>query len=266
MSEDGSMSKEKTCIIRVYRGNPGNRYWEEFEIDIIPGLNIISALMEIARRPVNKEGKRVAPVVWEEGCLEEVCGSCSMLVNGRPRQACTALVETIIEKSGSNIITLAPLSKFPLVRDLIVDRNIMFENLKKVRAWVEVDTSLDRGPGPKISPHKQEILYTLSTCMTCGCCSEACPQINPNSKFIGPAAISQARLFNALPQGKYDEARRNRALMEEGGIADCGNAQNCQKVCPKEIPLVDSISVMGGQVNQQAVKDLFSFPDQEKSI
>jgi succinate dehydrogenase / fumarate reductase iron-sulfur subunit len=140
----------------------------------------------------------------------------------------------------------------------------MFENLKKVRAWVDVDDSFDRGFGPKISPEVQEAMYVLSTCMTCGCCSEACPQVNAHSKYVGPAAISQARLFNAHPVGKMSAKDRLRPLMEEGGVADCGNAQNCKEVCPKNIPLTESIAVIGRQVTRQAWKDLISLPDEDQ--
>jgi len=254
---------EKNYILKIYRGTPGKQYWEEFELEFVPFANVISSLMEIQKNPVNRKGERVAPVSWEQGCLEEVCGSCSMLVNGFPRQACTALIEPIMKETNSNLITLAPFTKFPLVRDLVVDRSIMFDNLKKVHAWIDADTSFERGAGPKISPEKQEVMYTLSTCMTCGCCSEACPQVNDHSEFVGPAPISQVRLFNAHPTGAKQKGRRLRPLMEEGGITDCGNAQNCQKVCPKKIPLLDSIAAMGRSVTLQWFKDLFSLPERD---
>lgn len=253
----------KTFTLRVYRGTAGKQYWEEFELEREPSLNVISALMEIQKNPVNKKGETVAPVVWEDGCLEEVCGSCSMLVNGYPRQACSALIEPIIESTGSTTVTLAPFTKFPLVRDLMVDREVMFDNLKKVHAWVQVDNFLDRGAGPKVSQQKQEIMYTLSTCMTCGCCSESCPQVNDHSKFMGPAPIAQVRLFNAHPTGAKQSPKRLRALMEDGGVSDCGNAQNCVEVCPKKLPLTGSIGAIGRDVVFQVFKDLFSFPDRE---
>jgi succinate dehydrogenase / fumarate reductase iron-sulfur subunit len=81
---------------------------------------------------------------------------------------------------------------------------------------------------------------------------EACPQINEGSDFIGPAAISQVRLFNLHPSGKMHAAERLEAVMGEGGVADCGKAQNCVEVCPKEIPLVDSIA----QVSRAATKHM----------
>ncbi|MGZ3633140.1 MAG: succinate dehydrogenase iron-sulfur subunit [Parachlamydiaceae bacterium] len=254
---------EETYILKIYRGQPGHQYWEEFELALTPFGNVISSLMEIQKRPVNRQGIKVEPVVWESGCLEEVCGSCSMLINGKPRQACTALIEPLLKDSKDRTITLAPFTKFPLVRDLIVDRSAMFENLKKVHAWIETDPCYNRGPGPKISQEKQEVMYALSTCMTCGCCVESCPQMNQNSKFLGPQIVSQVRLFNDNPVGALQKGIRLDPMLEEGGISDCGNAQNCQRVCPKEIPLLDSIASISRDATLHAIKKLFSLPDRE---
>lgn len=244
-------------ILKIYRGNPGNQYWEEFELEWRPFENIISALMEIQKHPVNIKGEWVQPISYEAGCLEEVCGSCSMLVNGRPRQGCTTLIEHLVGKEGG-LITVAPFTKFPLVRDLIVDRSSMFESLRKVHAWVQLDKAIDRGPGPKISPAKQEVMYKLSTCISCGCCLEACPQVNDQSPFMGPAAMSQARLFNIHPIGKEDSEKRFKALMSDEGIVGCGNAQNCVRVCPKSIPLTESIAAIGRDTTLYALKKFFS--------
>ncbi len=152
------------------------------------------------------------------------------------------------------------------MRDLIVDRSRMFEDLKRIRGWIDVEeTFSNNAPGPKIFPEQQKIMYQLSNCMTCGCCLEACPQVNEHSAFIGPAAISQARLFNANPIGRTQRSERLRPLMEEGGISHCGNNQNCVKVCPKNIPLTDSIASINRDVTLQAWRDLLSFPDREDS-
>lgn len=245
---------EKVVKLRIQRqddgAKPGTKRWEEFQVPWQPQMNIISALMEIQKRPTTTDGKKVAPVVYEAACLEEVCGSCTMVINGRVRQACTALIDHLAP--GGETITIQPMTKFPLVRDLIVDRARMFEDLKKVKAWVQLDGSHELGPGPRQSQANQEEAYPLSRCMTCGCCLEACPQINDSSSFIGPSAISQVRLFNLHPSGKMHSAERLEALMGDGGVADCGKAQNCVEVCPKEIPLVDSIAV----VSRQATKHM----------
>ncbi len=221
---------------------PETKRWEEFSVPHLPQMNVISALQQIQKDPRTADGKEIVPVVWEAVCLEEVCGSCSMIINGRVRQACSALVDVIAPKGET--IVLEPMTKFPLVRDLLVDRSRMFEDLKKVRAWIDLDGTHELGPGPRESQEHQEERYPLSRCMTCGCCLEACPQVNDSSKFIGPAAINQVRLFNLHPSGAMHKNARLDALMGEGGIADCGKAQNCVEVCPKEIPLVDSIATV----------------------
>jgi len=221
--------------------------WEEFDVDWHPQMNVISALMEVQKNPRTADGKTVAPVCWESSCLEEVCGACTMLVNGKVRQACSALIDQV---APDGHLTLAPMTKFPLIRDLIVDRTRMFNDLKKVKAWIHLDGSHELGPGPRQSPENQEEAYPLSRCMTCGCCMEACPQVNGHSDFIGPHAISLVRLYNLHPSGKMHAAERLEALMGPGGVQDCGKAQNCVEVCPKEIPLVDSIAVVSRQTTK----------------
>jgi succinate dehydrogenase / fumarate reductase iron-sulfur subunit len=174
-----------------------------------------------------------------------------MVIGGRVRQSCSALVDQIAP-SGQTIV-LEPMKKFPVVRDLIVDRSRMFEDLKRVKAWVDLDGSHELGPGPRQSQENQETAYPLSRCMTCGCCLEACPQINSASDFVGPAALNQVRLFNLHPSGQMHAGDRLDAVMGEGGVEGCGKAQNCVEACPKEIPLVDSIASVG----REATKRMF---------
>lgn len=219
--------------------------WETFEVEPEPLMNVISCLQQIQRNPVTVEGKLVAPVVWECSCLEEICGACTMVINGRVRQACSALVDRL-EKP----IELRPMSKFPVVRDLMVDRSAMFEALKTVKAWIEIDGTHDLGFGPRQSPDDQETTYPLSKCMTCGCCVEACPNYHDKSPFIGPQVVSQVRLFNQHPSGKMHAHERLETLMGIGGIVYCGKSQNCVEVCPKEIPLTESLA----SVNRDIVK------------
>ena len=239
---------EKTFTLKVYRGDANKQYFVEFELDRKPGLNVISALMEVQKNPITKSGERVTPIVWEQACLEEVCGSCSMLINGRPRQACTALIEDILKESHKNEITLSPFTKFPLIRDLVVDRSSMFENLKKIKGWVPVDGYHSEEFASTVAQKQQEAMYVESTCMSCGCCLEACPQFSDRSKFVGASTINQVKLFNSNQAGKSLKEERLTVMMEEGGVSDCGNAQNCVQVCPKKIPLTQSIASVGKDV------------------
>jgi len=215
-------------------------YWETFEIPYRRNLNVISVLMDIRKNPVTVEGKQTTPPVWDMSCLEQVCGICTMVIDGRVRQSCSALVDDLLLESGGATVTLEPMSKFPNVRDLIVDRSQMFDHLKRVNAWIELDGTYDLGPGPAISNETAQERYSYSRCMTCGCCLEACPQYDEDN-YIGPQAIAQARLFNMHPVGKTNIEDRLNGLMEDDGITNCGNAQNCIQVCPMGIPLTRAI-------------------------
>jgi len=210
-------------------------YWEEYEIPYRPNLNIISALMEIRKNPVTKDGRRVSPPVWDMNCLEQVCGICTMVINGKVRQSCSALVDQLEQP-----ITLEPMSKFPNVRDLVVDRSEMFEHLKRVKAWIEIDGTHDLGPGPRMDQEDVMERYAYSRCMTCGCCLEACPQYG-DGQYIGPQAIAQVRYQNMHPTGKMTRDERLSGITGDDGIANCGNAQNCVRVCPMSIPLTKAI-------------------------
>jgi succinate dehydrogenase iron-sulfur subunit len=226
--------------------------WEEFELVKKPGMNVISAMMEIALNPVTRNGKATTAIAYDSNCLEEVCGSCAMRINGKARMACSALVDKLDQP-----ITVEPLSKFPIVRDLAVDRSVLFENLKAVKAWVPVDGTYDLGSGPRMPPSEQEERYPISRCISCCCCMEVCPQFNEQTGFVGAATIAQVKLFNEHPTGAALKHERLRALMGDGGIQECGYAQNCVEVCPKDIPLTSAIADTGREVMKQAFKDFF---------
>jgi succinate dehydrogenase / fumarate reductase iron-sulfur subunit len=278
MSDQGHGSE--SFEMRILRQDgPGKRsYWQRHRIAHEPEMNVISVLQRIASQACTVDGEAVAPVAWESNCLEEVCGACTMLINGRTRQACSALVDNLLtDQTGE--IELRPMSKFPVIRDLVVDRSRLFRSLTRVKAWIPVDTYQDMGPGPRQAQSAQERMYPLSECMSCGCCVEACPQYTKielpsrtgednaerttrenqkfDTAFLGPHAISQAMLFNDNPTGKMTAGPRLDALTAEGGIQICGNAQNCVAVCPKEIPLTTSIARAGRATTFHVLKKFF---------
>ncbi|HTQ39975.1 MAG TPA: succinate dehydrogenase iron-sulfur subunit [Pirellulales bacterium] len=269
----------EVCVLR--QDGPGKTsYWQRFSVPYEKDMNVISVLQRIAAMATTIDGEHVAPVAWDCNCLEEVCGACTMVINGRVRQACSALVDRLLEDNPQEI-ELRPAGKFPVVRDLFVDRSRMFQALKRIKGWIPVDGYFDHGAGPLVSPEVQQQAYPLSECMSCGCCLEACPQYAKielarhdgeseahfaarkqaayNRGFIGAAAISQAMLFNMHPTGQMNADERLDALMSEGGLQMCGNAQNCVAVCPKSIPLTRSIARAGRATTVYAIKKLFDF-------
>lgn len=273
-------SKPESFSVRILRQDgPGqSSYWEIHRVQYEPDMNVISALQKIAIKCETADGKAVTPVAWECNCLEEVCGACTMLVNGRVRQSCSAMIDRLLEER-PGMIELRPMSKFPVIRDLAVDRSRLFRALQKVKAWMPVDGYYDKGPGPQQTRQTQEQSYPLSQCMSCGCCLDACPQYTKvevsrrdgeseddflarrdaayDRKFVGAHAISQAVLFNSHPTGQGNASERLDALTAEGGIQVCGNAQNCVAVCPKEIPLTTSIGRIGRAVTIHGIKKWF---------
>jgi succinate dehydrogenase / fumarate reductase iron-sulfur subunit len=240
----------KQVIVRVKRRASPNEAarWEEFALSWRPAMNVIICLRDIAECPITCNGRSTTPIGYESNCLEEVCGSCAMLINGKARMACTALVDSLEQP-----IRLEPLKKFPVVRDLIVDRSFLFDSLKRVKAWVPIDGTYDLGQGPRMSAQAQEKAYPLSRCISCGSCLEVCPQVNQHSQFVGAAILSQVRLFNMHPTGAMHARERLEAVLGPGGVADCANAQNCVQVCPKQIPLTESIAEVNRQALRQAV-------------
>jgi len=269
-----------TFDVRILRQDgPGKAsYWQRFRVPYEKDMNVISVLQKIAAMAKTADGEPVAPVAWDCNCLEEVCGACTMLVNGKVRQSCSALVDRLLEDQPEHI-ELRPMERFPVLRDLVVDRSRLFRALEKTKSWIPVDGYYDIGPGPKQSQAEQERRYPLSECMSCGCCLDACPQYAKieltqlegesdeefeqrknkeyDRSFVGAHAISQVMLMNSHPTGAMNANERLDALMEPGGIQDCGNAQNCVAVCPKEIPLTTSIARAGRATTIRMLKRWF---------
>lgn len=271
---------ETKLSVRVERRDHPTRpaYWQTFVLAYEPGLNVTSVLQRIAAHPVTPSGEQVAPVAYESGCLEEVCGSCTVLINGRVRQACSALIDRLLEEDPTGI-ELRPMSKFPVIRDLWVDRYRLFRALHKLECWIPVDTCDDRGSGPRQTVAEQGRNYPLSQCISCGCCLEACPQYQQvpvtrrenepadvyqqrlddelDQHFFGAAPMSQAVLMNAHPIGKTIASRRIETMTSAGGIQNCGKAGNCQAVCPKRIPLMESWARANRAATVHAIRQFF---------
>lgn len=181
----------------------------------------------LALRKINSDGFRdengdlAEPIRWEEGCGQKKCGACAMLINGVPGLACDTLL-----KDG-DVISLAPLKKFPVVADLLADRSIMMDNLKTLKLWAE--------EGSKVKEREFENAYAASLCLQCGCCLEACPNYYSEGSFFSAAAFApQARLLSSLSSSQKSEVKK---LYREHVYEGCGKSLACEKVCPAGLPL-----------------------------
>ncbi len=246
-------AKERVVRLRVLRQDardkPDTRRVQELEVSA-PERATVHDCLELLRQTWDAtERPAGGPVAWEASCLEGACGGCAMLVDGRAQLACVTPVADV-GKPG-RAISLAPLTKFPVERDLIVDRSGMTASLTEVHAWVSLGPS---GPsaGPVESVERQQTRLSLAACIQCGACLEACPEVHGGSSFIGAFAINRAHLYNLHGSGALEKRARVRALMGEGGVGDCGKAQVCVEVCPVAIPLTESIA----HVSRDATREL----------
>ena len=146
---------------------------------------------------VNQAEASNDPIAWECSCLEKKCGACAMVINGRPMLSCSCFLENVGKKGK---IRIEPLSKFPIVRDLVTDRKVMFEALKKMKIWMNEKSGTDFS-------FDYELQYQASQCLMCGCCLEVCPNFMADRNFAGAAGMVQAykTLEQSMRDGHYDE-------------------------------------------------------------
>lgn len=170
---------------------------------------------------IDDQGKPVTPVTWQCSCLQKKCGACAMVVNGVPKLACDCFL-----RDHPKGITLTPLSKFPVVVDLMVDRSILFENLKTMELWVEEAHIPDKHQGQ---------VFAASKCLQCGCCLEVCPNFGADDAFLGAASfVPTAGVLTAL------SSQERQQLLERyktHGYAGCGKSLACHAVCPAGIDI-----------------------------
>ena len=158
--------------------------------------------------------------------MQAVCGACAMTINGVPALACTTSVDEV--KGGELVIE--PLSKFPVVADLIVDRSIIYENLKNANVYLETIAETKK----KHHAHQ----YSTAKCLKCGLCLEVCPNYHPGGEFFGAVLANEGYL--TASQSKDRKPRIVKEYKEHFG-AGCSKALSCQTVCPAGIETITSI-------------------------
>lgn len=225
-------------------------YWEEFLVPFEKGQTVDQILAAIRMNPVNAEGKGVPPVVWDACCGQGQCGSCLMLINGKAKLAC----QTQVEKMGKSF-RLEPLSAFPILRDLAVDKSQLEASYVAVQDHRLFDGFDADAPPPSLDACEARHITELFSCLNCGACLEACPN-SDNSNYLGAPAFVRARAFNLLSQ-KQLTRERLKTLMDVGGVEDCGNNQQCQSACPADVPILASIAQLKRAVTVEAFRLFF---------
>lgn len=216
--------------VSIYRYNPETDkepYMKEYDVDT--GGKDLMVLDVLAL--VKEQDPTLA---YRRSCREGVCGSDGMNINGSNRLACVTALSCagpgVLE--GRKPLVIRPLPGLPVIRDLVVDMGLFYEQYEKVQPFLQNDT-----PPPAIerlqSPEEREKLDGLYECILCACCSTSCPSWwwNPD-KFLGPAALLQARRFLADSRDTATDERLSR-MEDPFSLFRCRGIMNCVAVCPK---------------------------------
>lgn len=206
-------------------------YWQSFRYDgpmhvtvsaVLDALNYTDDIFDI-------EGKSATRIRWECSCMQAMCGGCAMVINGVPALACATFADEVKGKE----LVLEPLSKFPVIADLIVDRSVIYENLVQAKAYLEDLAVSDK------RQHDQQ--YSVAKCLKCGLCLEVCPNYHPGGDFFGAVLANESYLAASQSADKKPQVVKEYNTHFGAG---CSKALSCQRVCPMGIETITSIMRM----------------------
>lgn len=215
--------------LKILRGTGGGESrWQTFETPCAGSDSVARALEELNEREVltDSTGGEAASIVWDCACLEKKCGACAMVIGGKPALACATALQVAADKNG--VVTISPLTKFPRLQDLRVDRGKLFAAMEEMELWLEQRSAEN---GRNLALH-----YKAASCLMCGLCLEVCPNFDPKGTFAGAAAAAAAyRVLDESEEGSH-EKKVERAYVRRF-FEGCAKSLACQDVCPAGIPI-----------------------------
>ena len=228
----------ESIILRISKFNPekdSNSTFLEFTVPCQNWTTVLDAILEVKKYLDHSIGVRYS-------CRQATCGSCGMIINGKPRLACF----TKISELDSGVVTVEPMNNFPIIRDLAVGFERMFATHKRIKPYIINEESETSGTKEFLqSPEDVEKYIQFASCIKCGLCNSACPTMTTDSTFIGPQALAQAYRYIAdnRDEGKN---KRLRIIDERHGIWGCHFAGSCSQVCPKGVDPAMGIQLLRG--------------------
>jgi len=238
-----------TETINIKRFNPeggAEPFWQEYRTEVEPTDRVLDALMDIKR---NQDGS----LGFRKSCAHGVCGSDAMVINGTERLACKTLIKDVVT-DGSTTITVEPLRHMAVQRDLMIDQSTFFARYRSVKPFLipadaEADAQ-DAGAGEIIQSQEERVRFDDATkCILCSACFSACPVLDENPDFLGPAAIVQGArfVFDSRDQGLKP---RMDALNDPNGVWPCENHFQCTRVCPRGIKVTKLINLTKREIKK----------------
>lgn len=230
----------RTLRIQVLRHNPYDARslpaLQVFELEEADGMTLFIALNEIRQT-------QDASLQFDFVCRAGICGSCGMIVNGRPALACRTLTRSLPDD-----IVLAPLPGFELIGDLSVNTGKWMRGMsERLETWVhrqrleQVDIDcLEEAMEPELA----EKIYELERCIECGCCIAACGTARMHEDFVGAAGLNQITRFRLDPRDERTDADYYELVGDDSGVFGCMTLLGCQDTCPKDLPLAAQIAFL----------------------
>ena len=174
-------------------------------------------------------------------CRAGICGSCGMMINGRPRLACRTLTKDLPE-----VITLMPLPAFKLIKDLSVNTGEWFEGMtKRVESWIHSQKEVDISAlEERVEPEVAQEVFELDRCIECGCCIAGCATKVMREDFLGAAGMNRVVRFMIDPHDERSDEDYYELVGNDNGVFGCMSLIACHDVCPKELPLQSKIAYL----------------------
>jgi len=226
----------KISILRFDPHDPEDfPHMETFEVEEAIGMTLFVALNEIREHHDNS-------LKFDFVCRAGICGSCSMLVNGKPTLAC----RTLTKKLDANI-TLAPLPLFELIGDLSIYTGKWMRGLnERLETWIhdkENELQVDKLE-ERMEPELADEIYELDRCVECGCCVAGCGTIQMRENFVGAVGMNKVARYHLDPRDKRTDEEFYEMVGNEDGIFGCMTLLGCEDVCPKDLPLQSKIAYL----------------------
>ena len=233
------ISSDKTITLRIARFNPSHdneKQFMEFNVPYEKWTTALEAILEVKKHFDHSVAVRYS-------CRQATCGSCGMIINGKPRLACF----TKISELESDVVTVEPMNNFPIIRDLAVRFERLFDTHHKIKPYlIRDDSEISTNEKEFMqSPEELEQYIQFANCIKCGLCNSACPTMATDSSFIGPQALAQAYRYVADSRDKGKDSRL-KIIDDSHGIWRCHFAGSCSQVCPKGVDPAMGIQFLRG--------------------
>lgn len=222
-------------ILKIKRFNPetdDKPVFREYTVEAEPKERLLDALMQVKRFQDGSLGFR-------KSCAHGVCGSDAMMINGKDGLACKTLMKDLVEKEGDTI-TIEPLRHLPVQRDLIVDQSEFFRKYRTIKPFLINDEPVPEKERLQSQEERKQFDDTTN-CILCASCYSACPVLDGDQGFIGPAAVGQAYRFLADSRDRGIQERLP-VLDAPDGVWPCQSHFECTKVCPRSILITKRIN------------------------